>query len=98
MILHTVNKSTPQQALDLCLRFAATGDILVLLEDGAYNAVAASAASARLQAAKLSRIAVIQADLAARGLEGKQSPTIELIDYQTLVTLCCECDKVQSWF
>ena len=98
MILHTVNKSAPQQALNLCLRFASAGDILVLLEDGAYNALASSAASAQLQAATLSRIAVIQADLAARGLEGKQSPTVELIDYQTFVTLCCQCDKVQSWF
>jgi sulfur relay protein TusB/DsrH len=98
MILHTVNKSAPHQALDLCLRFAATDDIVVLLEDGVFNTVAAAAAATRLQSAVVSRIAVIAEDLAARGLEGKQSPAIELINYTDFVALCCQCDKVQSWF
>lgn len=98
MILHTVNKPAPHQALELCLRFIAADDIVVLLEDGVYNAVAASTAGIRLHAATLNRIVALQPDIIARGLQGKQAATVELIDYQTFVELCCQCDKVQSWF
>ena len=98
MILHTVNKPARHQALELCLRFVAEDDIVVLLEDGVYNAVAASTAGIRLQHAMLNRIVALQPDIIARGLEDKQAATVELIDYQAFVELCCQCDKVQSWF
>ncbi len=98
MILHTVNKPAPHQALELCLRFVAEDDIVLLLEDGVYNAMAASTAAMQLQDATVNRIVALQPDIIARGLEGKQTATVELIDYQAFVELCCQCDKVQSWF
>lgn len=98
MILHTVNKPAPHQALELCLRFVAEDDIVVLLEDGVYNAVAASSAGIRLHDATLNRIVALETDIIARGLQGKQAATVELINYQAFVELCCQCDKVQSWF
>ena len=98
MILHTVNKPAPHQCLELCLRFMAEGDIVVLLEDGVYNAVAASPGSMQLLNARIDRIVALQPDLIARGLQSRQLPAVEAIDYSAFVALCCQCDKVQSWF
>jgi len=98
MILHTVNKSVPHQAVELCLRFVAKGDIVVLLEDGVYNAVPASQVAMQLQQAGVDRIVVLQPDLIDRGLKGRNLPSVEAIDYHAFVALCCQCDKVQSWF
>ena len=42
--LHTVNKSAfSSDALASCLRMARSGDVILLMEDGVYNAVQASA-------------------------------------------------------
>ncbi len=98
MILHTVNKAAPHQALQLCLRFAAKGDIIVLLEDGVCNGVHGSVAWSSLQSSACHRVVALEPDLLVRGLLGKQSAELELIDYPALVDLCCHCDKVQSWF
>lgn len=98
MILHTVNKPAPHQALALCLRFVADDDIVLLLEDGVYNALATSNAAMQLHEATLNRIVALQPDIIARGLAGQHAATVELIDYHDFVELCCQCDKVQSWF
>ncbi len=98
MILHTINKSSPSQALPLCLRFAAPGDIVLLLEDGVCQAVVGSSTCRQLLAAEALRIVAIEEDITCRGLDGKLPPAVEVIDYKGFVDLCCECDKVQSWF
>ena len=98
MILHTVNKPAPHQSLELCLRFIAEDDIVVLLEDGVYNALSASPGAMKLQDARIDRIVALQPDLIARGLESRHAPVAEAIDYHAFVALCCQCDKVQSWF
>lgn len=97
MILHTVNKAPPHQALELCLRFATSRDIIVLLEDGVCNGIADTVACIRLEAGS-QRVLALHSDLLARGLDGKQSAALELIDYPEFVELCTQCDKVQSWF
>ena len=98
MILHTVNKALPHQALQLCLRFARAGDCILLLEDGVCNSVEDSVAWSRLKVAACQRVLALDQDLQVRGLAGRQAPRVELIDYPGLVALCCRCDKVQSWF
>jgi tRNA 2-thiouridine synthesizing protein B len=98
MIIHTVNKPAPHQALALCLRFATASDVIVLLEDGVCNGLSGTTAWLSLESAAGTRVLAMQPDLVARGLAGKQATTLELIDYPALVELCCQCDKVQSWF
>ncbi len=98
MILHTVNKAAPHQALQLCLRFAREEDIIVLLEDGVCNGVSGSAAWCSLRASACKQIVALEHDLRVRGLAGRHSSQLKLIDYPALVALCCQCDKMQSWF
>lgn len=69
-MLHTVNKSPFQNsALENCLRLAQKGDVILLLEDGVYAAVAGTARSSLIgQAVKQHTVYAIEADLKARGL------------------------------
>lgn len=97
--LHTINKPSLQgPALTLCLRFAAPGDRIVLIEDGVCAAIEGSDACAILNKAEVASISALSTDLADRGLLGRQAADIEIIDYNAFVALCCEHDKVQSWF
>jgi tRNA 2-thiouridine synthesizing protein B len=99
MILHLVNQSPQQaQALHLCLRFATSDDIVLLLEDGVTAAVSGSAGATLLQTSPCRRIVAVQADVASRGGADRLAPGVQLIGYDEFVALCCECDKVQSWF
>ena len=69
-MLHTVNKSPFQNsALENCLRLVRKGDVILLLEDGVYAAVAGTAKSSLVeQAVKQHTVYVIEADVKARGL------------------------------
>ena len=69
-MLHTVNKSPFQNSsLENCLRLAQKGDVILLLEDGVYAAVAGTARSSLIeQALRQHAVYVIEADLKARGL------------------------------
>ena len=69
-MLHTVNKSPFQNSsLENCLRLAQKGDVILLLEDGVYAAVAGTARSSLIeQALRQNAVYAIEADLKARGL------------------------------
>ena len=99
MILHLINQSPLQsQALQLCLRFADVQDIVLLSEDGVIAATSGSPAAAQLLSAPLRRAVALQGDVVSRGLTNKLAAGIDAIDYDEFVALCCECDKVHSWF
>jgi len=99
MILHLINQSPLQsQALQLCLRFAASEDVVLLSEDGVLAATSGSPAAAQLLGAPLRRVVALHGDVVSRGLANKLAAGIEAIDYDAFVALCCECDKVHSWF
>ena len=99
MILHLINQSPLQsQAWQLCLRFIAAEDIILLSEDGVLAAVNDSTAARQLQTSQLHRVVALQCDIVSRGIGNKLAAGVKAIDYDEFVALCCECDKVHSWF
>jgi tRNA 2-thiouridine synthesizing protein B len=100
MMLHTVNKSPfENNNLDACLRFAASGSAVLLMEDGIYAALKGTAKSDQVAGAMASRkLYVLGPDLAARGFGDDQViDGIQVVDYAGFVDLATEYDKVQAW-
>lgn len=90
MILHTVNKSPfGSDAYQSCCRTLASGDPLLLLEDGVY---------AVLGELPQNPLYALQGDLQARGLMDKVPPQVTVVDYPEFVQLACEASAVQSWY
>ena len=90
MTLHIVNQSPfSGSALDDCLAAFTEGDVLLLIEDGAYGA----AGQHKLPE---SNVYCLQADADARGIS-VASP-IESIDEIRWVSLCTEHNPIVSWF
>jgi tRNA 2-thiouridine synthesizing protein B len=99
-ILHTVNKSPfERNSLDSCLKFAAEGGSLLLIEDGVYAAIKGTSVEAKVAAAQGSlKLYVLGPDLNARGFtDDRVIPGINVVDYAGFVDLAAESDKVQAW-
>lgn len=98
-MLHIINKSPfATNALDTCLRMAQAGHAVLLIEDAVYAATQGSATAERMRqaGAKLS-LFVLQPDLEARGMGGKQLDGITLVDYAGFVDLVEKYPTSQSW-
>ncbi|MGB0722615.1 MAG: sulfurtransferase complex subunit TusB [Gammaproteobacteria bacterium] len=99
-MLHTVNKSPfDRNSLDSCLRLAAEGSSVLLIEDAVVGAVKGSTFEGKMKDAmsKVS-VAVLGPDLAARGLsEDKLIDGVSVVDYAGFVELTVNNDAVQSW-
>lgn len=99
-MLHTVNKSPLERnALDSCLRLAAKGSAILLIEDGVYGALGGSQSASKI-AARMNefRFYVLGPDLAARGLgETPLIDGIEVVDYDGFVDLAAERKAQQAW-
>jgi tRNA 2-thiouridine synthesizing protein B len=98
--LHTVNKSPfDKNSLESCVRLAAKGGSVLMIEDGVYGAMKGTAKSAVVEDAKgdLS-FYVLGPDLKARGIdESKLIDGVTVVDYSGFVNLTVENDKVQAW-
>ncbi|HAT50142.1 MAG: sulfurtransferase complex subunit TusB [Magnetococcales bacterium] len=97
-MLHTVNKSPFQNmALENCLRFTQSGDVILLMEDGVYGAVSGTAKSPLVESALAKKIKVyaLGADLKARAL-GETIQGVEVTDYSGFVDLV-EANRIHSW-
>lgn len=101
-MLHIVNKAPfESDALQNCLRFCRSGDVIVLIE----NAVAAGVSSAESflnslqKQAELNeiRIYALHSDVESRGLSQNFSKNIALIDYEMFVDLTIEHVPNQTW-
>lgn len=90
--LHTVNKTASDDALAACLRVVSSGDSLLLIEDGVYQA---ATLAQHPQASSLLLFA-LQEDVTARGLS--LPATITAIDYAQFVELVCRHRRSVSWF
>jgi len=99
-MLHLVNKSPNDRgSLDSCLRLAAKGSAVLLIEDGVYAAISAADSAEKI----ISRMGdfdfyVLKEDLDVRGLSEK--PLIDgiaVVDYTGFVNLAATNDSVQSW-
>ena len=112
MILHTVNKSPyASQCLADCLNRVASGDAVILIEDGVYGTNFANSPdliSLKETILKLLEFPVkfyaLQADVEARGLNHSpqsrlpQEAHYQLIDDSGFVDLVIRADKVLSWY
>jgi tRNA 2-thiouridine synthesizing protein B len=99
-ILHTVNKSPfERNSLESCLKFANSGDPVLLLEDGIYAALKNTSVEGQVEAALDEQsIYVLGPDLAARGFsEDHLIAGVRVVDYGGFVDLAAENDKVQAW-
>ena len=98
--LHTVNK-TPfeRSALVSALNHLKPGDALLMIEDGVVGARKGSAFAGLLdKAVKSCGIYVLEPDLAARGMAGKDLiEGITLVDYGGFVDLVTRHDRTQAW-
>lgn len=96
--LHTVNQSPYQDsALASCLRFAAPGSAILLIENAVIAAVAGSTWAQALAEAGDFRWFALEADLVARGLRGKVLPSVGVVDDAGFVALAVEHDKIVAW-
>ena len=99
-MLHTVNKSPfERNSLQSCLRLAAKGSAVLLIEDAVVGAVKGSSFAAALTGALANvSVSVLGPDLAARGIgEDKLIDGVQVVDYAGFVDLTAENDVVQSW-
>ncbi|MBF0444155.1 MAG: sulfurtransferase complex subunit TusB [Magnetococcales bacterium] len=97
-MLHTVNKSPFQNStLESCQRFINKGDVLLLIEDGVYGAVAGSAKSAIVEGAIQSgtEVYALSADLKARAITNLIAG-VQITDYAGFVDFV-EKHKTHSW-
>ena len=98
-MLHIVNKSALQRnTLESCLRVAAPGGAILLIEDAVYAATRGNAAEAQLHDA-LSRFKIyaLAPDLEARGMHERVMEGVATVDYGGFVDLVAEHKNCQSW-
>lgn len=97
-MLHTINKSPySHQHLADCLRACAADDVIVLIEDGVYAALANSEWIKSLSA-KVSAVYVLQPDVDARGLSNRIAAEANSINYDGFVQLCVDQPKMLAWY
>ena len=99
-LLHTVNKSPfEKSSLKSCIRLAAEGSSILLLEDGVYGAVKGTENSAMVSDAMGKvKVYVMGPDLDARGVnKDKLIDGINVVDYGGFVDLVAEHSATQSW-
>ncbi len=98
--LHTVNKSPfERNALQSCVQHMSAGDTVLMIEDAVIGARKGSAAAEMLEEAmKTGSVAVLGADLAARGLKAEDIVTgATVVDYAGFVDLVAGSDRTVAW-
>lgn len=99
-MLHTVNKSPfDRTALESCIRLAADGSSILLIEDGIYGAIKGTQKAALIESniGKLN-FYVLGPDVKARGIaDDKLIAGIKVVDYDGYVDLVTKTDSTQSW-
>tara|TARA_R110002073_G_scaffold197776_1_gene356875 strand:- start:97 stop:387 length:291 start_codon:yes stop_codon:yes gene_type:complete len=93
--LHTLNKSPDSNLLKSCLAVMREGDAILFIEDGIYHC--GSAEHIRW-VHESNKVYGLREDIVARATLSKMHDKVEAIDTARFVELCCEHDKVVSWF
>ena len=99
-MLHTVNKSPfERNALKSCLRLAAKGASVLLIEDGVIAALAGTSAGEDIaMRARDLKFYVLGPDIDARGLGDRPLiDGVEVVDYGGFVDLVVAHDAVNAW-
>ncbi|MBI4665864.1 MAG: sulfurtransferase complex subunit TusB [Nitrospinae bacterium] len=96
-MLHTVNKSPFNHgSLDECVRFAAKGAPILLIEDGVYAAKSGTAYEGSLkQIMQSHEVYALEADLKARGVAAL-ADGVKVVNYDGFVELV-EKHKMMAW-
>lgn len=84
--LHLISTTA---GLDPCLRVAAEGDVVLLIANGVYAAVAAAAPPRALLA--------LEADVTARGLQQRLGGLVRVIEDDEFVALAVAHQPIVSW-
>lgn len=95
-MLYTLSRSPTQCDLPALLRLTASGDDLLLLQDGVLAGLAGSAHLELLLSAPISLYA-LQNDLEARGLVGHFSYNITVVGYNHFVELTEKHRSQMAW-
>ena len=98
-LLHTVNKSPfEKSSLETCLRIAAEGSSVLLIEDGVYAAMNGTSLNGTLvDASNRLKFYVLGPDLEARGLaEENVMECMEVVDYDGFVDLVVSHDATHA--
>ena len=93
--LHTISKSPASKLLSTCASVLKPGDGILFIEDGVYYC---SAAESGHHPGTDITLYGLKEDAAARGLSAPSATDVKLVDYAGFVELCCEYDKIVSWF
>ena len=93
--LHTLNKSPESRLLESCLAVIGEGDAILFIEDGIYHCGSRNGIALIEQSAK---VYGLREDMLARAMLSNVDDRVEIIDTARFVELCCEHDKVVSWF
>lgn len=98
-MLHIINKSPlTNAALDSCLRVAAAGGDILLIEDAVYAATTGNAYEAKItEATAKFKVYVLLPDLEARGLADRLVSGVSPVDYGGFVDLTANNKNCQSW-
>ena len=88
-----------RQSLSSCLRLAAEGSDILLIEDGVYASMSGTSTESLMrQATAKYSIYVLEPDLNCRGLRASDVISgIKPVDYDGFVTLAVRNDSVHSW-
>ena len=93
--LHTINRSPDSKLLERCLKVINADDAILFLEDGVYHSILSTNLSAIAETVK---VYSLREDMLARATLSKTKDRVEAIDTARFVGLCCEHEKVVSWF
>lgn len=93
--LHTINQSPDRQLLGQCLPVCSPGDALLFIEDGVYHGIQ-SAELARLP--EKMPVFVLREDARARGLQERIPRRCEQVSMRKFVQMCCDFDRIVSWY
>ena len=98
-MLHIVNKSPlSRNALESCLRIAAPGGALLLIEDAVLAATRGNAFEPKLAAALAQfKVYALLPDLEARAVADRVIDGVTAVDYAGFVDLVAESRACQSW-
>jgi len=98
-MLHIVNKSPLERnSLDSCLRIAAPGGSLLLIEDAVYAATRGTAVEARVaEALARFKVYALLPDLEARAVADRVIEGVTTVDYAGFVDLVAGHKACQSW-
>jgi len=90
-----ISRGPSTNLLASCSSLLKRGDAILFIEDGIYFCFGEFVDRTTTQEIP---IYALSEDLIARGLIDRSNNAAELVDYNDFVRLCCQYEKIVSWF